>query len=430
MSASKHERAEIAVVGAGHAGLAAAGELVAAGKDPVVLEASDAVGGRVRTDNHEGFLLDRGFQVYLTAYPEGQRVLDYAALDLKPFEAGALVNCDGRLHKIADPLRRPELVLDTLRAGIGTLGDKLRVVKLRNRAVNCSLAELWQRRETTALEALREIGFSASIIQKFFRPWLGGIFLTRELDVSSRAMDFVVRMMAKGDVTLPSQGMESISRQLARRAGAQRIRLNSPVASIEQTTLRLADGSTIEADHVVLATEAPVAARLLGKPEMDPGARSVTCLYFAADSAPIEEPWLVLNGDRDVLVNHLVVPSNVSRAYAPAGQHQVSATVLDTRGLGDEALVDAVRGELRAWHGAAVDRWQHLRTYRIAHAQPMQSVGFRDRRAIARRWGARTLVTCGDHVESASIQGALLSGRRAAEHVLESSRRGASEAAA
>lgn len=412
------KRVEAGIVGGGLSGLAAAMVLRRAGVDAQVFEASDRPGGRVRTDERGGFLLDRGFQVYLEAYPEGRRLLDLDALDLRPFETGAIVRRGGRFHRVADPLRRPDLVLETVRSGVGSPLDKLKVLALRKRAVGCTTRELWERGESTALDALRRIGFSGSIIDAFFRPWLGGIFLDRGLEVSSRAMDYVVRMMAKGGVCLPARGMESIPRQMAAEVGADAIHCGRAAERIEDGRVVFADGSAVESDLVVCAVEAPAAARLLGRPSIDGGARGVSCVYFAADESPLEEPWLVLNGEDNALVNNLVVPSDVAPDYAPSGRALVSATVLDDRGLQGAALAREVQEELEGWYGDAVLRWEYLDAYRIPHAQPDQGVGFRSRRPFARRANGKLLAMAGDHCEAASIQGALLSGRRAAEWIL------------
>lgn len=187
---------QVIIVGAGLAGLACARTLHQAGLPFLLLEAADGLGGRVRTDRVEGFLLDRGFQVLQTAYPEAKRVLDYRALDLRAFAPGALVYFDGRLHRVADPWRQPQYLPATLLSPIGTLADKLRVARLRWRACRGGVDELFRRPETTTWEALRGQGFSASIIERFFRPFFSGVFFDRELAATSRMFEFVFRMLA------------------------------------------------------------------------------------------------------------------------------------------------------------------------------------------------------------------------------------------
>jgi phytoene dehydrogenase-like protein len=406
----------VVIVGGGLSGLACAQRLCEAGVACRVLEAEDGVGGRARTDSVDGFLLDRGFQVLLTAYPEAKRVLDYAALDLRPFEPGALIRYQGRFHRLVDPWRRPQHALATLRAPVATLGDKLRVGRLRKRVVRGSLEQLYSQPETTTREALRSAGFSERFIGSFFRPFLGGVFLDPDLETSSRLLDFVFRMFSQGDAALPAQGMGEMAGQMASRLPEGVVHTATPVARIEDGGVVLSDGSRITTRSLVLAVDMPTAARMLGD-STRPQQRGVTCLYFAARQPPLSEAILVLNGEGQGPVNNLCVPSQVSAAYAPAGQSLVSATVL---GVPDDedGLQQAVRQQLTDWFGSAVADWRHLRTYRIPHALPAQAPpALSPVEKPARR--SPGLYVCGDYLDTASIQGAMASGRRAAEAVLK-----------
>ncbi|MFL5883007.1 MAG: NAD(P)/FAD-dependent oxidoreductase [Actinomycetota bacterium] len=407
------------VVGAGLAGLRCARRLHDQGVAVTVLEAGDGVGGRVRTDRVEDFLLDRGFQVLLTAYPEAAEALDYGRLELRPFAPGAIVRTGGKLVTVTDPFRRRSAGLRTLLAPVGTLGDKLKVASLRRRVVAGSLEELFARPETTTREALAADGFSDTIVDRFFRPLFGGVLLDRELGTSSRMFEFVYRMLALGDVSLPARGMGAISEQLAGGLPADRVRLGRRVTAVGDGSVLLADGERLPARAVVVATDGPTASGLLGGEPPAPASVAARCLYFAADTAPVDEPVIVLDGDGDGPVNSLCVPSAVAPGYAPPGAALVSAAVLDRPGLprGPD-LEAAVLGQLADWFGSGVVAWRHLKTYHIPHAQPAQPPGTLDppERPGRLRPG---LYVCGDHRDNASINGALASGRRAADAVLE-----------
>jgi phytoene dehydrogenase-like protein len=229
--------------------------------------------------------------------------------------------------------------------------------------------------------------------------------------------------MADGDVVLPSAGMRAIPDQMAVRLPGGTVRLGARVAAVSPREARLDSGETIAADAVVVATEGPEAARLAGTPS--PGSLPVTCLYFAAERAPLEEPILVLDGDGGGPVNNLCVPSRVAPSYAPPGAALVSASVVGGA-AGDAvetALEAAVRRQLEGWFGPQVRGWRHLRTYRVRHAQPEQRPGTLEpvERPVRLDGG---LFVCGDHRDTASLHGAMLSGRRAAEAVLGAPRAG------
>ena len=172
---------DVLIIGAGLAGLSCSRTLEDYGISYLLLEASDTVGGRVRTDHVNGFLLDRGFQVFSTAYPEARQMLDYPALKLHHFSPGAMIRFGGKWHPMLDPFRQPFSALQSLLNPIGTCSDKFRVAKFRHRALSGSVPDVFNRPETSTLEYLKNSGFSASMIERFFRPFLGGVFLDTEL---------------------------------------------------------------------------------------------------------------------------------------------------------------------------------------------------------------------------------------------------------
>jgi protoporphyrinogen oxidase len=405
---------DVVIVGGGLAGLTAARRLHAAGRKFVLVEAADTLGGRVRTDHVEGFQLDRGFQIFLTAYPEARHWLDYPSLGLRPFAPGAQVRAAGRFHTIGDPWRQPSTLWATLRADVGRVSDKLGIARLRSRSRRGDLAALWQRPEQTARDRLLADGFSEHMRARFFTPFLGGVFLERELQTSSRMLEFVFRMFAEGDAVLPAAGMEAIPRQLAAPLPPQTIRLGCRAVGLARGQVTFADGSRLSAREIILATESTSAAALLGR-NAPPAWKSATCLYFAAPVSPVRGPWLVLNGEPDALVNNLAVLSEVQPGYAPAGQSLIAATVVGDPALDDTALRQRVLSELRGWYGAQVDAWRHLRTYRIREALPAQPPPLTGTAEL--RMG-EDLILCGDWRAHASIQGAMESGRRAAEIAL------------
>ncbi len=377
---------DVIVVGAGLAGLCCARELHAAGLEVLVLERGDAPGGRMRTDEVDGFLLDRGFQVLLTAYPEARRALDYERLGLRPFENGALIRRDGGFARIADPFRHPLQALRSLSDAPGSLPDKLRVARLRRRLSRFSLNELLTAPQVTTAEALRREGFSSELVDAFFRPFLGGIFLDPSLETSSRLFAFVFKLFSEGEAALPAAGMQAIPRQLAEGLPEGTVRLGVTVESAAPGEVVLAGGERLAAPAVVVAADGPEAARLTGAVEA-PAARAVTTLHYAAGRSPVGEPVLVLNGEGRGPVNDLCVPSDVAPSYAPPGAALVSATVLGIPPLADDALDAAVREQLHGWFGAQVDGWSLLRVQPHPVRAPGPATGRTCSRGAA---GART----------------------------------------
>lgn len=408
---------DVVIVGGGLAGLACAWHLHQNGIGFQIVEASDGLGGRVRTDRVAGFLLDRGFQVLQTAYPEAQKVLDYAKLDLRTFFPGALIWTCNQSYRVADPLRKPLEAFESLFSPIGTMRDKFRLLVLRQRLHRESIDSIFKREERTTLDALHQEGFSPAIVSTLFRPFLSGIFLEKELKTSSRMFEFVYKMLTDGHAALPARGMGAIPEQLAGALPVESVRLKSRVASVSPKTAILKSGEQLKSRAVVVATEGPEACRLI--PGLEPVTScSTTCMYFVADYDPLGSPILAVNGDGSGVINNLCVPSSVAPSYAPAGSSLVSVSILGIPDEDDKTLEMTVRSQLKSWFGQKVDSWHYFRTYRIHHALPSQAFPTLPQlqRPIKTQKG---LYVCGDHRDTASIHGALVSGRRTAEAILE-----------
>ena len=405
---------DVIVVGAGLAGLSCARHLQRAGRKVVVLEASDGVGGRVRTDIVDGFRLDRGFQVLLTAYPEIQTEVDLVKLQMRYFEPGALVRGEEKNHILSDPFRAPAHLVPTAIAPVGTVFDKARVGLLRLKTQRTSARTLLQNDDIPTAEALEAQGFSQKMIDRFFKPLVGGIQLDPQLGTSRRMFDVIFRWLSLGDTGVPAVGMGALSDQVAAHLQPDTVRLNTRVAAVTPQSVTTTTGEVFTARTVVVATEGPVAAQLTNiKPV---ASRSVSCFWFDAPAAPTPHKLIALDGYSGGPVLNLAVMTNVAPEYAPEGRHLIAAACPSVTESNQPALHDTVMAQLRWWWGPQVADWRLLRTDNIAHGQPDQSPPFPPKKPVALGDG---LFVCGDHRDTGSIQGAMYSGRRCAAAVLE-----------
>ncbi|MCA3749162.1 MAG: FAD-dependent oxidoreductase [Rubrobacter sp.] len=411
----------VIVVGAGLAGLTCAKVLHEGGAEVEVFEASDGVGGRVRTDEKEGFLLDRGFQVYFTAYPAARRHLDHGALDLRYFEPGAVIHRDGGREVLSDPLRDPAALPHTLLARAATPSDKVRVAALALRHLlvgrGPEAAGEVEGEDESILACLEARGFSQGFIEAFFRPFYGGILLDRSLSASCRILTFTFRMMVRGGVAVPAGGMGEIPRQLAGRLPEGAVRLESPVDGLlrEDGRVRGVRGpwGEREADAVVVATDAPEARRLTGE-KVPEGSVGEVCLYYETSGVGGGKK-ILLNAEEGAFINNAVEISNVSERYAPPGRHLLYAITLEGFGLPDDELLRRGVEELSRWYPRADFRPLGLR--RIPYGQFAQPPGVHAT-LPGNRTASQGLFLAGEYTVDSSINGAILSGEQAAREVL------------
>ncbi len=407
----------VIIIGGGLAGLSAANYLEKAGLDYQILEATERVGGRVKTDKIDGFLLDRGFQVLLTAYPEAQQLLNYKALKLKPFAPGAaLLLPNGEIDYLGDPMRDLSTLIPTLKADAGSLMDKMRILNLRRQVNRQDITSIFKQEEHPTYTALQnEYGFSEQMIDRFFQPFFSGIFLEKDLSTSRRMFDFIFKMFAKGMAAVPNKGMEMIPKQLAANLKPERIHLDTPVAKIEGNTVITHSGDKMKADKIILATEA---TSLVKDYHQSTNQEFVSTwhLHFSSTTPPIAEPLIGLNTRQQRLVNNICTISRVAPGYAPEGQELISISVVGDPKIPQEKMADQVREEMRHWFGEQVDGWRHLSTHFVRYALPRQQQVQHALTAKDLRINEH-LYLCGDHLLNGSIDAAMKSGRLVAEAV-------------
>ena len=406
---------DVVVVGAGLAGLRCAQALAAAGRDVVVLESSDRVGGRIRTDRVDGFLVDRGFQLLNPAYPAVRRWVDVDALGLQPFGAGVAARTDDGLSVLGHPLHEPALVPQTLRAVARRPREVAALARwaaplLRPRP-GASLSEALESRadvdRLAALDGAHVDGLLRRVVDRFF----AGVLLEDDGSTADRFALLLTWMFVRGVPALPREGMAALPTQLAATLG-DRVHVGERVRAVTGTSATT-DDATWSARQVVVATGAQEAAELAGAPT--PATKGVVTTWWSAPEAPDTD---LLHVDaRRVPTGPLVNAAVVSRAapsYAPPGRHLVEGSALIGPGRDtDEQSMRRHAGDLL---GIDPTRWEVVVRHEVPDALPVQPAPYSAERPV--RVG--DLVVCGDHRDTGSIQGALVSGQRAADAVLGS----------
>ncbi|MFO7719281.1 MAG: NAD(P)/FAD-dependent oxidoreductase [Gillisia sp.] len=410
----KKQDYRIHIIGAGVSGLIAARVLEDGGYSPVILEATDRVGGRVKTDLVEGYQLDHGFQVLLTAYPAAQKYLDFEALELQQFLPGATIFSNGSSKTIGDPLRAISLLLPTLFSGIGTLSDKLKILRLNMLLSKTSLTEIFAKDEKTTLQYLMDFGFSEEMIDRFFTPFFSGIFLESKLETSSRMFEFVYKMFGEGYATLPKAGIEAIPRQLKDSLSRTTFQFNTKVKSVEDSKIWLADGTALESDFTIIATEPGELVSQLKNQETK--WKSCNTLYFETSSRTIEKPLIGLIANKDTLINNIFYHGSLE-SVSVGKQELLSVTVVKEHGLSDEALIMQVQKELEQHCG--VDAPRFIKQYFIPKALPeLQEIQYELLPSETRL--SKGVFLAGDTRLNGSLNAAMISGERAALGILQS----------
>jgi protoporphyrinogen oxidase len=403
--------ADAVVVGAGLAGLSAAVHLTRAGLEVVVLERSDAVGGRVRSDVVDGFVVDRGFQVIATAYPELDRLIDVNDLDLRPFARGVGVYGGGRVHRLLDPRDDTTALHESIVAPIGSWADRARLLAYAARLLSSDPQELLASEDRPAIESFRALGLSEVAINRLLRPFLRGVVLEDGLNTSRRFVDVAVRSMLLGPVAVPARGMQQLPDVIARLLTPGTVFTGADVTALTSEGVDV-NGHHLVAPHVVVATDPPTAQKLL-RTVTAPPMNGVTTLFHASDSSPRGDALLLVDGERDLITNTLVL-TDAAPEYAADGRALIATSVLGTE-QADARLDDRVRGRLADLYGTDTSTWELIATRAIPHALPAMPAPHDFQRDV--RVGPGRYVA-GDHRDSGSIQGALVSGRRVAHAVL------------
>jgi protoporphyrinogen oxidase len=409
------EKEKIYIIGAGLSGLVTALELERAGFSPVILESSDRIGGRIKTDQIDGFLLDQGFQILNTAYPELNRYLDLNALHLKEFDAGAIIFKGKECVFVNYPLRNPLKGLGMAFSKVGTFSDKMKMFRLTLKLKKKTVEAIFEEESIPTHQYLTELGFSDLIIENFFMPFFRGIFLEKHLNTSSRIFEFLFKMFATGKAAIPERGMGEIPAMLRSQLSRTQIYFDTPVDRVDGKSIRLKNGEIIESDRIVIAVQPDLVMRQLQGQFSFP--RRAITLYFSLQRSFISEPIIGLVA-RDRLINNFTFLTDVASNYSTNGRALLCVTVLESS-LDEEELIKAVLAELEEISGISGEYFRFVKAYHIDNAlpfleDPKYSIPMTECKITDH------VFLAGDYLLYGSINAAMNSGRTAAEAVVHS----------
>ncbi|WP_296317421.1 FAD-dependent oxidoreductase [Winogradskyella sp. UBA3174] len=405
---------KIHIIGAGVAGLIAAKTLESAGYKPTIIEATDRVGGRVKTDIEKRYQLDHGFQVLLNAYPYAKKHLDFDALQLQTLKSGAAIFLNGKMETIGDPLRDFSFLLSTMTSSVGTLTDKIKILKLNTVLKKKTLESIFREEETTTLDYLKEKGFSDKIISNFFKPFFSGIFLEPELRTSSRMFEFVYKMFGDGLAVVPKDGIEAISKQLKSQLKTTEFLFNKKIKQVNDSSIQLEDGTTVKTQFTIIATAPDKFIANLNNQQQN--WKSCYNLYFEVIKRTIKNPIIGLIADNDALINNIFFVSSL-QTKEKGVEELLSVTVVKDHTLSELELVKKVEEELKTYCNIQVKTF--VKCYHIKNALPdLDSLQYDISPTETQL--KPTIFIAGDYLLNGSLNAAMISGERAAEGVIKS----------
>ena len=408
---------KVHIVGGGISGLVAAQVLENHGVSPIIIDANDRVGGRLKTDAVKGFQLDRGFQVLLSSYSAAKKYLDYKSLNLQKLKAGSCVFVGGKQWFFGDPLRDMSLFMPTLFSPLGTLSDKLKIAKLNFHLQGKTIDKIFEDREITTKEYLTAKGFSKNIIKNFFTPFFSGIYLESELNTSSRMFEFVFKMFGEGLALLPKGGIEEISKQLKNKLKKTKILFNTVVSEIKDKEIILSDGKKIKTHYAIVAAEPSNLVRGLKNQKVE--WKSCQNLYFTCSKRVYEKAFIGLVSNQECLINNVFYPTSIP-AIKKGKDELISVTVVKDHGLPEEELIERIQNELK--EECKIEDVTFLKLYNIPQALPKLNNLKYDISPTETKLKDGVFLA-GDVLLNGSLNAAILAGEKAAMGVLEAAKK-------
>ena len=407
------EKINIHIIGAGVSGLIAAKVLEENGYFPTLIESSDDVGGRLKTIVKEGYQLDKGFQVLLTAYPQAKKHLNYKELKLQKLISGACVFSKNKLHVIGNPVKNISLLISTLFSDVGIVSDKPKILKLYLYLRFKSIEKIFLSKELKTIDYLKRLGFSKKIINDFFKPFFAGIFLETELSTSSKMFEFVFKMFAQGDVAIPESGIQEIPYQIAKKLTKTNFIFNTEVDKISDGEIILKNKNKIKSDYTIIATEVK---NLIDGHNCSPFKwKSCINFYFETDKKSLKNGLIGLVPGNNTVINNIFFVSGIkSKITGP--KELLSVTVIDYKSFSNRDLIDRVKYELKKYCGINVIRL--ISQFNIPKSLPdLKDISYAKRPSEFQI--SDSIFLAGDHKLNASLNAAITSGEMSALQLIK-----------
>ena len=406
MSSPLASHSDIIILGAGPAGLACALKCQQLGREYLLIEGSNRIGGRLGSLYEDGYIFDLGFQVYNSAYVNTNRLLDLDELNLKYFKPGAAVHYGNSFQIVSDPLRDISKVFSTIFSNITTVSDKLKILSLKNSLSNYNIEED-KTDDITTLRFLKLYGFSEKMIDNFFIPFFSGIFHEKTLDTSSKFFKYVFSNFNNGLASLPEKGMQVIPEQLMSKIDIERVMMEKTAINLDDgNKVIFDDGDIIKGENIILTGESTTLAEKI-KYEYN----EVNTIYFTTENEIENGDYIHLYPEDD-LINNIAIPSSISSAYSNGHSHLISITILEYD-CSDVELIQKIRKRLSNYYGGEPGSYDFLRTFSISKATIKQPVGHFERKKIVKNG----LIIAGEQATNGSIEGAIISGLNAADQL-------------
>ena len=407
------EKINIHIIGAGVSGLIAAKVLEENGYFPTLIESSDDVGGRLKTIVKEGYQLDKGFQVLLTAYPQAKKHLNYKELKLQKLISGACVFSKNKRHVIGNPVKNISLLFSTLFSDFGIVSDKLKILKLYLYLRFKSIEKIFLSKELKTIDYLKKFGFSKKIINDFFKPFFAGIFLETELSTSSKMFEFVFKMFAQGDVAIPESGIQEIPYQIAKKLTKTNFIFNTEVDKISDGEIILKNKNKIKSDYTIIATE--VKNLIDGHNCSKVKWKSCINFYFETDKKSLKNGLIGLVPGNNTVINNIFFVSGIkSKITGP--KELLSVTVIDYKSFTNRDLIDRVKYELKKYCGINVIRL--ISQFNIPKSLPdLKDISYA--KIPSEFQISDSIFLAGDHKLNASLNAAITSGEMSALQLIK-----------